>query len=265
MCVTWTRKYPLCGCIWVEEDIFCEADQICLGRRMVIRYSHLQTCKECWKSGDKRINETIAKMVRHQLEMKDDITQGSETHDESPSGKTESPGLFPSIVRVPRETGGRQCDNDKKAPKIPLTQPDKCTCKNAPTRLRRADDIGNETGRESDDEAYIEDNDITRTNPSRPQTPITDYDLDPDNLPWYLLHYEYYCDMSRPCEPVKLSSMHKDYRTTREKSNWIYLKDEVGQDVEPDPETCEYDENVSSEWDRGDLSPWWWWKRECNY
>ena len=43
------------------------------------------------------------------------------------------------------------------------------------------------------------------------------------------------------------------------------LLDEVGQDVAPDPETCEYDENVSSEWDRGDLSPWWWWKRECNY
>lgn len=99
-----------------------------------------------------------------------------------------------------------------------------CTCKNVLRRPSRADDIRDDLVEESDEDTYIEDNDITRTNSSRPRTPIADYDLYPDNLPWYLLQYEYYCDMTRPCEPVKLSSMQKDYRTTREKSNWIYLK-----------------------------------------
>ncbi|KAJ5933601.1 hypothetical protein N7454_005930 [Penicillium verhagenii] len=62
-------------------------------------------------------------------------------------------------------------------------RPDKCTCENAPRRLDR-------TGEERDgiiqnlgEADGTGDNDILHTNPSRPQTPITDYDLDPDNLP----------------------------------------------------------------------------------
>ncbi|KAJ6110182.1 hypothetical protein N7486_002417 [Penicillium sp. IBT 16267x] len=285
MCITWTRKYTLCGCIWVEEDILCAVDQICLGRRMVILYSHLQTCKECWKSGDKRVNEAIAKMVRDQLERKEDTTQGRVTLGETPSGKNEPPKLVPSVVRELSETGGKGC---RETPELALPQPDKCTCKDTPRRLSRADGMGDEVVQGSDEAACIGDNDITQTNPSRPQTPITDYDLDPDNLPWYLLHYEYYCDMSRSCEPVKLSSMWKDYRTTREKSHWVYLKGEqpaqvlqyppnsvscanwkfldmLGEYREPEPQTYAYDESLSFEWDREGISHWWWWKRDCNY
>ncbi|KAJ5986333.1 hypothetical protein N7451_010698 [Penicillium sp. IBT 35674x] len=165
-------------------------------------------------------------MVRDQLERKEDITQGGGTHAASPTSKTESPDLVLSMFQEARETGEKEYTIDKEKPEKPLPHADKCTCKIAPRRPSRADDLGDEIVNGSDEEAFFEDNNITRTDPSRPQTPIIDYDLDPDNLPWYLVHYEYYCDLSRSCEPVKLSAMQKDYRTTREKSNWIYLKGE---------------------------------------
>ncbi|KAJ5921038.1 hypothetical protein N7466_009364 [Penicillium verhagenii] len=135
---------------------------------MVILYSHLQTCKECWKRGDKRIDESIAKMI-----------EGDKT-----TGQTGS--------KEEEETSQGAEAHDK---------PDKCTCENMQRRSDRTGDERDGIIQRLGEEDGTADNDITHTNPSRPQTPITDYDLDPDNLPWYLLHYEYYCDLSRPCHP----------------------------------------------------------------
>ncbi|KAJ5628784.1 hypothetical protein N7490_011012 [Penicillium lividum] len=259
MCITWTRKYTLCGCILVEEDILCEEDQICFGRRMVIIYSHLQTCKECWKSGDKRVNETVAKAfisaeTEKQQESKGHSYQDNEVHDETPSCNSERENthdLTSSVIGESRETSKEESSHKKEAPEISM----KCTCKTVPIHSSQFYN-GDEEGQVPDMEDCTED-EIRLTNPSRPQTPIIDYDLDPDNLPWYLLHYEYYCDTSRTCDPVKLSSMWRDYRTTREKSNWVYLENETSNGE------YEYDDGYSE--DREDRSPWWWWKRDSDY
>lgn len=61
---------------------------------MVVHYSHLQTCKEYWNSGDKRINESIAEMIHDQHERKEDATQGSGTHDGSYRAELKHPTLL---------------------------------------------------------------------------------------------------------------------------------------------------------------------------
>lgn len=55
MCIFWTRKYTLCGCIWDTECFICPKDLYCWGRRIIQLQDTLHTCKECWRRGDKRI------------------------------------------------------------------------------------------------------------------------------------------------------------------------------------------------------------------
>lgn len=68
MCLIWTQKYLLCGCIWNIRDLYCKPTEICWGARMVVINCHLQTCKECWRSGDKRIDQEVANLMSQQKE-----------------------------------------------------------------------------------------------------------------------------------------------------------------------------------------------------
>ncbi|KAJ5151160.1 uncharacterized protein N7482_010412 [Penicillium canariense] len=88
MCVIWTQKYHICGCIWTVRDLYCRPDELCWGARMVIIHSHLQTCKECWKSGDKRVNDDIVKFLaqhaeteRRRIEQLDELIAKEESED----------------------------------------------------------------------------------------------------------------------------------------------------------------------------------------
>jgi hypothetical protein len=67
MCLIWTQKYHLCGCIWNTQDLYCNPEtESCWGARILIINCHLQTCKECWRSGDKRINPELANLLAQQ-------------------------------------------------------------------------------------------------------------------------------------------------------------------------------------------------------
>lgn len=70
MCVIWTQKYHLCGCIWTIQDLYCTETEPCWGARMLIINCHLQTCKECWRSGDKRVNQEVANLLAEHNEKK---------------------------------------------------------------------------------------------------------------------------------------------------------------------------------------------------
>ncbi len=63
MCIIWTQNYHLCGCIWNIQDLYCEPDELCWGARMLVIHCYLQTCKECWKNGDKRVDEEVASLL----------------------------------------------------------------------------------------------------------------------------------------------------------------------------------------------------------
>lgn len=57
MCIIWTRKYILCGCIWDIKSEICPKNHFCWSPRMIQLQDSLHTCKECWLRGDKRITE----------------------------------------------------------------------------------------------------------------------------------------------------------------------------------------------------------------
>lgn len=69
MCVIWTQKYHICGCIWNTQDLYCEPTELCWGARMILVHCYLQTCKECWKNGDKRVDQEVANLLaQHEAE-----------------------------------------------------------------------------------------------------------------------------------------------------------------------------------------------------
>ncbi|KAJ5365164.1 hypothetical protein N7517_008050 [Penicillium concentricum] len=60
MCIYWTCKYTLCGCIWDMDPSKCRDKRLCWGRRMITLESHTATCGDCWARGDKRVYEQQA-------------------------------------------------------------------------------------------------------------------------------------------------------------------------------------------------------------
>ncbi|CAG8208926.1 unnamed protein product [Penicillium salamii] len=57
MCLFWTIKYTLCGCISDRATLACIDKLHCFGPRMIMVESHTATYAECWARGDKRFNE----------------------------------------------------------------------------------------------------------------------------------------------------------------------------------------------------------------
>lgn len=57
MCIYWTCKYTLCGCIWDMDPSKCPDTRQCWGPRMITLESHTATCADCWARGDKRVYE----------------------------------------------------------------------------------------------------------------------------------------------------------------------------------------------------------------
>ena len=62
MCISWTRKY-LCGCIWDEDILCCQKNELCCPR-MIMLYANGLTCKDCWRRGDTRVNPLYADIPR---------------------------------------------------------------------------------------------------------------------------------------------------------------------------------------------------------
>ncbi|CAG8134793.1 unnamed protein product [Penicillium salamii] len=56
MCLFWTMRYTLCGCISDRATLACIDKSHCFGPRMIMVESHTATCAECWTRGDKRVN-----------------------------------------------------------------------------------------------------------------------------------------------------------------------------------------------------------------
>ncbi|KGO39651.1 hypothetical protein PEX2_046760 [Penicillium expansum] len=57
MCIYWTCKYTLCGCIWDMDPSKCPNKRFCWGPRMITLESNTATCADCWARGDKRVYE----------------------------------------------------------------------------------------------------------------------------------------------------------------------------------------------------------------
>ncbi|CAG8889800.1 unnamed protein product [Penicillium egyptiacum] len=57
MCIYWTCKYTLCGCIWDMDPSKCQDKRLCWAPRMITLESHTATCADCWARGDKRVYE----------------------------------------------------------------------------------------------------------------------------------------------------------------------------------------------------------------
>lgn len=80
MCVIITQKYHICGCICNIQDLYCKPTETCWGARMIIISCHLQTCKECWRSGDKRVNQEVAALSQRDEVDRRRRTQEPEQH-----------------------------------------------------------------------------------------------------------------------------------------------------------------------------------------
>lgn len=61
---------------------------------------------------------------------------------------------------------------------------------------------------------------------SRPSTPVRDRDpnLDPGNIPPWLLSIEQNCDLRRVCDPVSISSISRNYGAPRRRTDWYTLE-----------------------------------------
>lgn len=57
MCIFWTCKYTLCGCIWDMDPSRCLDKRLCWGPRMITLESVSATCGDCWVRGDKRVSK----------------------------------------------------------------------------------------------------------------------------------------------------------------------------------------------------------------
>lgn len=60
----------------------------------------------------------------------------------------------------------------------------------------------------------------------RPETPRVDPSADLDPVPNLWLEDEYHCQLSRVCDVVKLSSVRRDYRARRGRTDWYLLEGE---------------------------------------
>ncbi|PKX98681.1 uncharacterized protein P174DRAFT_25316 [Aspergillus novofumigatus IBT 16806] len=49
MCIFYTRKYTLCGCIWDDSLSSCKYWGLCRRRRLMIQSEHEMMCGECWE------------------------------------------------------------------------------------------------------------------------------------------------------------------------------------------------------------------------
>jgi hypothetical protein len=54
MCLTWTRTYTLCGCTHELTTTPCPETPQCAGLKITFLQNNSVTCRECWRSGDKR-------------------------------------------------------------------------------------------------------------------------------------------------------------------------------------------------------------------
>ncbi|KAJ5369003.1 uncharacterized protein N7496_008763 [Penicillium cataractarum] len=110
MCVIITQKYHICGCILNIQDLYCKPTETCWGPKMIIINCHLQTCKECWRSGDKRINNEIAALSQRNEEHRRYKTHQHEQYsapaksvqqEELSSGEEDFEALHPSRPTTP--------------------------------------------------------------------------------------------------------------------------------------------------------------------
>ncbi|KAJ5591575.1 uncharacterized protein N7459_001944 [Penicillium hispanicum] len=249
MCVTWVRRYTLCGCIWEEQSDLCVEDEECWGPVMAFLHSNLQTCKECWRRGDKRVDEDEAKR----------LTSKSEDRRGRRLKKNKSdPGLLgdsniPKTTDAPGEARDKDADIHEREHQVSgattyegisqdaeaQPQQDQGTLPEpenedglqtlTPGPSRQAQQASDSKGKPKQARSHRKTKHRRRRNPSRPRTPKEQWDIDPELPPKYLFEPENYCDLTRPCEPVKLSSISRNYRAQRRKTDWYLLQDVFGQ------------------------------------
>lgn len=245
MCVTWVRRYTLCGCIWEEQSDSCDEDEECWGPVMAFLHSNIQTCKECWRRGDKRVNEDEAKRLARESE---------DRRRRRPKKNKPKPGVH-GDSKIPKTTDADGKGRDKDAETHeqehqefratpyegisqgaePQPQPDQGVLpepvnENGLSRpYRQAQQASGSKGKQKQAEGHRRTKRRRRRNPSRPRTPKEHWDIDTELPPKYLFEPENYCDLTRPCEPVKLSSISENYRAQRRKTDWYLLQGEYCQ------------------------------------
>lgn len=260
MCVTWVQKYTLCGCLWEKNSDLCNPNDYCWGSMMVFIHSNLQTCKECWKRGDKRVDEAQAQLLPRMPEYRRQRPRiGKSKHrarenpynpqigpeDEERSkdadsvGASNGPGKYGECSGETENTKS-QNEADKQAP----MQQNAEHTSSPPQQDRKtfSDQDNVDKGPHTSDKqsqeplppkekqhivrGHRKSKRPTRKSTSRPRTPKHPWRTKIDLLPEDLLDPEYCCDLSRPCEPVKSSSVSRDYRAKRKKTDWHLVQGE---------------------------------------
>lgn len=173
---------------------------------MVVLQSNLSTCKDCWRRGDKRFNESFVKLLEKHAAKK-----------RAPEQRNEQQSGAPNAVDGDKENKGGEggCEEAEGSTKMNLEKD---------AAQEQEQEITN-TETDADEDA---DEESPSPNPaSRPETPVINFALDPDYTPVYMLSVESNGDLSRACDAVDLSDMWRNYRAPRERINWYLLEGEL--------------------------------------
>lgn len=209
MCLVWTVKYKLCGCICERESIYCSNYQYCWGARVVIFHSNLQTCKDCWSKGDK-----LAKILNS---VTDEERARNLRNGDDPKSEKHEGNIVPVICT----------ERNKRGYGFRISRVIREDAESATEQIMRTT---NKDGCEfpgSQHGGHNEDGRCSSSDPaSRPNTPVRSLapDLDPDYRPQWLLSIEQNCDLTRVCDPVKTPSIPNGRRAPRTRTDWYSLE-----------------------------------------
>lgn len=223
MCLVWIVKYHICGCTCEKESIYCSSYQFCWGPRAIIFHSNLQTCEDCWQKGDKRVNERFANILSR---LADEERQRNRRRDEQTRSKRRTSADVRTTETDEHSSEGRSGRPDSEGTQAGCEDADFDEEQDIQNILdgvvrEESQDEGAGTGR-----CNGENKSQSPKSFSRPSTPVRDLDheLDPDYTPPWLLSIEQNCDLTRVCDRVRASSISRDYRARRQRTDWYALE-----------------------------------------
>lgn len=222
MCLVWTVKYNICGCICEKESIYCTPYQFCWGPRVIIFHSNLQTCEDCWQRGDKRVNEGLAKILNR---LADEERQENRRRDEQSRSKhrTKDDSATTEADENCSEASSRR--EDSEGAQAEREDADFDTEQNIQNNMYGAESEKSRNG-DAGIGGHKDHQSQTLRLSSRPNTPVRDIDrdFDPDYTPPWLLSIEQNCDLTRVCDPVRVSSISRNYRAPPRRTDWYALE-----------------------------------------
>lgn len=219
MCLIWAVKYNICGCICERESIYCTPYQYCWGPRAIIFHSNLQTCNDCWKNGDKRVNERLAKILDRLANKEQERNRRRDERSRS-RHRTDKDGRTTEPDEKDREGSPRQQDSEGAHARRGNAYDMKEQNSQINMDVTESEQFQHEDAETRGRNKHLQ----SHSNPSRPNTPVRELGLDPNYIPPWFLSIEQNCDVTRVCDPVRISSISGNYRAPRRRTDWYALE-----------------------------------------